>query len=217
MRSSAATDGTSRVGIDPQLLGEHRELARLSSGASDGDHDVAARAAIRSSGTHENRSASSGDSMRWSSGSAFSKWRRERGGQPVLAAERRATADRDRGSRARSGWCRAGRPTCTCARSACSTCSAVSSPAATSSSPSRGIRRSPDRTSASTGSRLSATRDVLAEVDVLDRVEQLDALLERPLERLAAGDQAHAAGALVDDRGRDRVAQIVLARRAAAS
>ena len=43
-----------------------------------------------------------------------------------------------------------------------------------------------------------ATVDVLAEVDVLDRVEQLDAFLERALERLATRDEAHAAGALVD-------------------
>ncbi len=51
---------------------------------------------------------------------------------------------------------------------------------------------------------LQAIVIVLVEVDVLDGVEQLDALGHRALERLAAGDQAHAAGALVDDGGRAR-------------
>ena len=51
--------------------------------------------------------------------------------------------------------------------------------------------------------------------DVLDRVEQRDAVLQRPLERLAAGDEAGAAGALVDHGGGDGLLQVVLAGRAA--
>src|SRR5687768_9292939 len=58
--------------------------------------------------------------------------------------------------------------------------------------------------------------DVLRQVDILDRVEELDALLEWTLERLASCDESHAARALVDDGGRDGVAQIVVARRATA-
>src|SRR5262249_33245292 len=50
-----------------------------------------------------------------------------------------------------------------------------------------------------------------AEIDVLDRVEELDPLGHRPLERLAARDEAGAAGALVDDRRRDRLGEIVRA------
>src|SRR4051794_18335434 len=41
-------------------------------------------------------------------------------------------------------------------------------------------------------------RDLVGEVDVLDRVQQPDALVHRPLEGLAARDQPGAAGALVD-------------------
>ncbi len=40
--------------------------------------------------------------------------------------------------------------------------------------------------------------DALAEIDVLDGVQQLDAFIHRLLERLAAADHATAAGALVD-------------------
>ena len=54
------------------------------------------------------------------------------------------------------------------------------------------------------------------QVDVLDGVEQANAFLHRALERLAAGDQAHAAGALVDDRGLHGFLQIALAGRRAA-
>src|SRR5687768_3485263 len=99
-------------------------------------------------------------------------------------------------------------PHITCARSACSISLAVSSPAATSNSPRRGMQQFYQ-----TG---SGDRDVLRKIDVLDRVEQLDALLERALERLAAGDEAHAACTLVDHGGRDRIAKIVLTRSATA-
>ena len=57
-------------------------------------------------------------------------------------------------------------------------------------------------------------RHFFRQIDVLDRVEQRRAFLHRTLERLAAGDQAHAAGALVDHRGLDRFLQVALARRA---
>ena len=53
-----------------------------------------------------------------------------------------------------------------------------------------------------------ATVMLVVEVDVLDGVEQLDALGHRPLERLAARDQAHAAGPLVDDGGAHGVGQV---------
>src|SRR4051794_18152390 len=46
----------------------------------------------------------------------------------------------------------------------------------------------------------SGDGDACVEVDVLDGVEQLDALARGALERLAARDQAHPAGPLVDDR-----------------
>jgi cardiolipin synthase (CMP-forming) len=54
------------------------------------------------------------------------------------------------------------------------------------------------------------------EIDVLNRVEQFDALLHRLLERLAPGDQPHAAGALVDHRGAHGFGQVALALRFAA-
>ena len=47
----------------------------------------------------------------------------------------------------------------------------------------------------------SRDRHFLRQVDVLDRVEERRALLHRALERLASGDEAHAARALVDDGG----------------
>src|SRR5262245_59459090 len=59
-------------------------------------------------------------------------------------------------------------------------------------------------------------RDVLAEVDVLDRVEQLGAFLHGALERLAPRDEAHAAGALVDHRRHVGLGEVVLAGGAAA-
>src|SRR5262249_37928814 len=62
----------------------------------------------------------------------------------------------------------------------------------------------------------SCDRDLLRQVHILNRVEQLDALLERSLERLAPRDQAHPTGALVDHRGHHGVAQIVLTGGAAA-
>ncbi len=45
----------------------------------------------------------------------------------------------------------------------------------------------------------SGHRDRVVEVDILDGVEQLDAIGHGTLEGLAARDQAHAAGTLVDD------------------
>src|SRR3954449_5906882 len=53
-------------------------------------------------------------------------------------------------------------------------------------------------------------RDLGRQVDVLDRPQQLGALVDRALERLAARDQAHAAGALVDDRGPDGLGAVAL-------
>src|SRR5689334_12254137 len=53
--------------------------------------------------------------------------------------------------------------------------------------------------------------DFLAEVDILNGVQQIDALLQRSLERLASRDQAHPAGAFVDDGGRDSLFQIAFA------
>src|SRR5690242_17219585 len=60
-------------------------------------------------------------------------------------------------------------------------------------------------------------RDLVVEVDILDGVEQLDALLHRPLERLAAGDEAHASRALVDHRGAHGVLEVARTRRRAAA
>ena len=65
-------------------------------------------------------------------------------------------------------------------------------------------------------SKTSGDRDRAAQIDVLNRVQQADAFLHRALERLAAGDQPHAAGALVDHRGLDGFLQVALARRCAA-
>src|SRR5947209_12146133 len=58
-------------------------------------------------------------------------------------------------------------------------------------------------------------RNVLAEIHVLNEVEHFDALFHGSLEGLSAGDEAHAAGALVDDGGFGRVCKVVLARCAA--
>src|SRR5690606_40731585 len=63
----------------------------------------------------------------------------------------------------------------------------------------------------------SRHRDVLRQIDVLDGVEQLDALLHRALECLAAADQPHAAAALVDDRRAHRLGEVALAGRGAAA
>src|SRR4051812_20805148 len=93
-------------------------------------------------------------------------------------------------------------PHMTWARSACSTCWTVSSPAATSNSPSLGIGGPLYQAAIE----WSGDGDVLGQVHILDRVQELDAVLERLLERLASGDEAHAAGTLVDHRGLDRVA-----------
>src|SRR5258708_26113634 len=58
--------------------------------------------------------------------------------------------------------------------------------------------------------------DVGAEVDVLDGVEELDAFFHGALEGFAAGDEAGAAGALVDDGGGYGFFEIVGAGSAAA-
>src|SRR5581483_6005608 len=55
------------------------------------------------------------------------------------------------------------------------------------------------------------------EVDVLDRVQQLDPLARRALERLAAADQANPAGALVDHRRPHGLGQVARAGRGAAA
>ena len=70
---------------------------------------------------------------------------------------------------------------------------------------------------AAPGAPVSGERDGLVEVDVLDGVQQLDALGHRALERLAAGDEALPAGALVDDGGLHGVGQVAGALRLAAA
>src|SRR3954465_6557725 len=67
------------------------------------------------------------------------------------------------------------------------------------------------------GQRGSGDGDLRREVDVLDRAQQLGALVERAPERLAARDEPHAAGALVDDGGADRLRHVALARGRAAA
>src|SRR5690242_13517738 len=62
----------------------------------------------------------------------------------------------------------------------------------------------------------SGDGDVGAEVDVLDGVEELDAFGHGALERFAAGDEAGAAGTLVDDGSGYGVLEIVGAGSAAA-
>src|SRR5690348_6063525 len=62
----------------------------------------------------------------------------------------------------------------------------------------------------------SGNGDVGAEVDVLDGVEELDAFGHGALERFAAGDEAGAAGTLVDDGSGYGVLEIVGAGSAAA-
>src|SRR6185369_2993418 len=65
------------------------------------------------------------------------------------------------------------------------------------------------------GRRCLGEADLLAEVDVLNRVQDLHALLHGLLEGLAARDEPGATGALVDDGGERRVGDVVLARGAA--
>jgi len=55
----------------------------------------------------------------------------------------------------------------------------------------------------------SGDRHVAAEEDILNGVEQGDAVCHRLLEGLTAGDQAHTAGAFVDDRGGHCLRQVV--------
>src|SRR4051812_26627109 len=55
----------------------------------------------------------------------------------------------------------------------------------------------------------SRDRNPLVEIDVLDGVDQADSFGHRTLECLAAGDQADAAGALVDDGGADGGGEVV--------
>src|SRR5215467_9463555 len=55
--------------------------------------------------------------------------------------------------------------------------------------------------------------DFGAQVDVLNRVEQLYAFAHRSLERFAAGDEAGTTGALVDDGRCDCLFEIVRTRR----
>src|SRR5207247_6539040 len=54
--------------------------------------------------------------------------------------------------------------------------------------------------------------DLLAEVDVLDEVEQLHSLVHRPLEGLASRDEPHPARPLVHHRGLRRLREVVLPR-----
>src|SRR5262249_38723870 len=48
------------------------------------------------------------------------------------------------------------------------------------------------------------------EIDVLDGIKNFDAVGYRPLERFTAGDEAGAAGALVDNRRLNRLDDIIL-------
>src|SRR5271163_3281201 len=50
--------------------------------------------------------------------------------------------------------------------------------------------------------------DILIKVDILHELDQLDALFEGALEGLAAHDDPHAAGAFVDDRGKNGVCPV---------
>src|SRR5580698_3632929 len=59
---------------------------------------------------------------------------------------------------------------------------------------------------------LLGDRDVLAEVDVLDGLKELGPFFHRPLESLAAGNEPHTAGPLVDNSGFDRLGEVVIAR-----
>jgi hypothetical protein len=59
-------------------------------------------------------------------------------------------------------------------------------------------------------------RDRFFQVDVLDRIQKLDALGHRALERLASRDESGAARALVDDGGEDCIFKVLLTRCATA-
>src|SRR5262245_6378391 len=54
-------------------------------------------------------------------------------------------------------------------------------------------------------------RDFLGEIHVLNRIEEGGAFFHRPLERLAPGDEAHSAGALVDHGGLHGFLQVAFA------
>src|SRR5215211_6539479 len=62
----------------------------------------------------------------------------------------------------------------------------------------------------------SGHRDLFGQVDVLNGVEEPGALVHGALERLAAGDEAHAAAALVDDGGANGLGHVARALRLAA-
>ena len=57
--------------------------------------------------------------------------------------------------------------------------------------------------------------DFFVEVDVLDRVQELSTFGDRALERLTTGDEALAAGTLVDDGRLDGFGEVIVARGAA--
>lgn len=61
------------------------------------------------------------------------------------------------------------------------------------------------------GSRALSDRDVFAEIDVLDGVEELSAFFDWTLECLATGDEALSARALVDDGGLHGFSEVVAA------
>ena len=54
----------------------------------------------------------------------------------------------------------------------------------------------------------SGDSDVLAEINVLNRIQQFDALIHRALKCFASGDKSGAAAAFVDNGGADRFGQI---------
>jgi hypothetical protein len=62
----------------------------------------------------------------------------------------------------------------------------------------------------------SRDRDPLVQIDILDQVKQLDPVGHGALEGFSSADEAHSAGAFVDDGGADGVGEIVLAAGAAA-
>lgn len=47
--------------------------------------------------------------------------------------------------------------------------------------------------------------DLIIQIYILNRIQQFNALFQRPLERLSAADQAHTTGTLVDNRGSYRL------------
>lgn len=70
----------------------------------------------------------------------------------------------------------------------------------------------PEEAQTATGERLKAGNSgdsyVVAEVDILNGVQQFDALGHRLLERLASSNEAGAARALIDDGGTHRFTQV---------